>query len=495
LLETLERIPRKARSFAGWAEEGNEMTQESDRWQDLEDRCKSADAALTMIYSQSRQDGMDRWIEDLWNRAWHAGGMENPPKPPKAPTGQNKSSMLAAVAELLLWVIGNKTKDGQDKSDLEGADLNHANYGRLSEAFRRTYSFDGSSESHRAGRTLSDPEVYALWAKQFVTLGNELREQGWDEWAVHTVADVDTRQLLIAAIQGDEASLAKHLARLGNQPPGGSPPIVRGELSRLHKAWEKAVKDIETAEEKERLLKANRVYGLLHMCVSEAATLWTLATSSATNQSQVELNRDQAKECYAGRPGDTRPPFIGFAAHWKNLEESDTSDWQSLLTWDFVSRFAALCETCIKLGVPWVTGWARLRQGIDAWKPAPSFQEMHAELDENLELLGDGSGAVHLPKATEETLASPSSPEGATDTAVAPVDDETGLISRTHKSPPAIDDPIRLTITEVARYVGVSDRTIREWRDNGKLPAIQDGDGNLLFSKSTLNVLRDSRPS
>lgn len=54
-------------------------------------------------------------------------------------------------------------------------------------------------------------------------------------------------------------------------------------------------------------------------------------------------------------------------------------------------------------------------------------------------------------------------------------------------------DSIRMTITEAAKFVGVTDRTIREWRANGKLQIREDANGYLLFSKSTLQILRDSR--
>jgi excisionase family DNA binding protein len=54
-------------------------------------------------------------------------------------------------------------------------------------------------------------------------------------------------------------------------------------------------------------------------------------------------------------------------------------------------------------------------------------------------------------------------------------------------------DPIQMTITEAAKYVGVSDRTIRDWRANGKLKVHQDDHGHLVFSKSTLEMLRASR--
>jgi excisionase family DNA binding protein len=50
-----------------------------------------------------------------------------------------------------------------------------------------------------------------------------------------------------------------------------------------------------------------------------------------------------------------------------------------------------------------------------------------------------------------------------------------------------------MTITEAAKFVGVTDRTIREWRANGKLAVVEDENGHLVFSKSTLEMLRDSR--
>ncbi|HZZ77934.1 MAG TPA: helix-turn-helix domain-containing protein [Gemmataceae bacterium] len=64
-------------------------------------------------------------------------------------------------------------------------------------------------------------------------------------------------------------------------------------------------------------------------------------------------------------------------------------------------------------------------------------------------------------------------------------------------NPPAtnatISDPICLTVTEAARYIGVSDRTIREWRQSGKLPSEETGDGKILFSKSTLEFFKATR--
>ncbi len=55
------------------------------------------------------------------------------------------------------------------------------------------------------------------------------------------------------------------------------------------------------------------------------------------------------------------------------------------------------------------------------------------------------------------------------------------------------EDAIRMTPTEAATFVGVTDRTIRVWRANGKLKVVQNKDGHLVFSKSTLQMLRDSR--
>lgn len=57
----------------------------------------------------------------------------------------------------------------------------------------------------------------------------------------------------------------------------------------------------------------------------------------------------------------------------------------------------------------------------------------------------------------------------------------------------SVTDPIRMTITEAAKFVGVTDRTIREWRLNGKLTVAENESGHLVFSKSTLQMLRDSR--
>ena len=61
------------------------------------------------------------------------------------------------------------------------------------------------------------------------------------------------------------------------------------------------------------------------------------------------------------------------------------------------------------------------------------------------------------------------------------------------ESASAIPDPIKMTITEAAKFVGVTDRTIREWRTNGKLTVIEDETGHLVFSKSILEMLRKSR--
>jgi len=58
---------------------------------------------------------------------------------------------------------------------------------------------------------------------------------------------------------------------------------------------------------------------------------------------------------------------------------------------------------------------------------------------------------------------------------------------------PKVNDPICLTITEAAKYVGVSDRTIRQWRTDGKLVVLEDEHGQLIFSKSSLEILRIAR--
>jgi excisionase family DNA binding protein len=74
------------------------------------------------------------------------------------------------------------------------------------------------------------------------------------------------------------------------------------------------------------------------------------------------------------------------------------------------------------------------------------------------------------------------------------------LTEMTGWTPPApiscdgsIDDPICLSVTEAARYIGVTDRTVREWRTNGKLAVVEDDNGQLLFSKSSLEILRQAR--
>jgi excisionase family DNA binding protein len=57
----------------------------------------------------------------------------------------------------------------------------------------------------------------------------------------------------------------------------------------------------------------------------------------------------------------------------------------------------------------------------------------------------------------------------------------------------SINDPIRLSVTEAAKYIGVSDRTVREWRGNGKLTVVEADNGQLIFSKSSLEILRQAR--
>jgi excisionase family DNA binding protein len=56
-----------------------------------------------------------------------------------------------------------------------------------------------------------------------------------------------------------------------------------------------------------------------------------------------------------------------------------------------------------------------------------------------------------------------------------------------------IQDQIRLTTAQVAAIIGVSDRTVYEWRKNGRLTSYEDKNGHLVFSKSTLELLRGLR--
>ena len=54
-------------------------------------------------------------------------------------------------------------------------------------------------------------------------------------------------------------------------------------------------------------------------------------------------------------------------------------------------------------------------------------------------------------------------------------------------------DLICLSIVQVANFVGVSDRTIREWRKGGKLTVREGNRGQLLFSKSELEIRRQAQ--
>lgn len=69
----------------------------------------------------------------------------------------------------------------------------------------------------------------------------------------------------------------------------------------------------------------------------------------------------------------------------------------------------------------------------------------------------------------------------------------TGWTPPTREKTAEINDPICLSITEAAKYVGVTDRTIRQWRTDGKLTVIEDSLGRLTFSKSSLEILRIAR--
>ena len=79
------------------------------------------------------------------------------------------------------------------------------------------------------------------------------------------------------------------------------------------------------------------------------------------------------------------------------------------------------------------------------------------------------------PPATEGVAARDGQPSSIADTRIRP------------------DDQIRLSITEAANLVRVSDRTIREWRANCKLTVLQSDTGQLVFSKSELELLRQAR--
>ena len=52
-----------------------------------------------------------------------------------------------------------------------------------------------------------------------------------------------------------------------------------------------------------------------------------------------------------------------------------------------------------------------------------------------------------------------------------------------------ITDPIRCTITQAANYVGVSDRTIRNWREDRKL-RIEEDERGCVFSRWELDFFK-----
>jgi excisionase family DNA binding protein len=83
-------------------------------WHDLLERCERADATLTMINSQT---GRDQWVIDLWDRARHAGGVENPSRPLTPPTGRDKPAMLAEVADLLIWVQMQRAREAGNREN------------------------------------------------------------------------------------------------------------------------------------------------------------------------------------------------------------------------------------------------------------------------------------------------------------------------------------------------------------------------------------------
>ena len=56
----------------------------------------------------------------------------------------------------------------------------------------------------------------------------------------------------------------------------------------------------------------------------------------------------------------------------------------------------------------------------------------------------------------------------------------------------AVDDQICLSVTEAARFVGVSDHTIRNWQAKHKLTTFKDERG-IIFAKSELELLKRNR--
>ncbi len=50
-----------------------------------------------------------------------------------------------------------------------------------------------------------------------------------------------------------------------------------------------------------------------------------------------------------------------------------------------------------------------------------------------------------------------------------------------------------LTVSEAARECGVAAQTIREWADNGKLPAQRTGSGARIFSRDDVDRVKADR--
>lgn len=66
-------------------------------------------------------------------------------------------------------------------------------------------------------------------------------------------------------------------------------------------------------------------------------------------------------------------------------------------------------------------------------------------------------------------------------------------LEEANKKCPPILDPICLSVVEAAKYLGVTDRTVRDWRKNGKLVVREDENGQWYFSKSDLQIMRSAR--
>ena len=98
-----------------------------------------------------------------------------------------------------------------------------------------------------------------------------------------------------------------------------------------------------------------------------------------------EVIRGHALEAWKGRRGEQRPAFMGFLHHWRSLADLEQSGWYGLTATDFLKDFANCLADCVRpTDVGW---WICLRKKIAEWNPSPSFVELRAELDHNLQRL------------------------------------------------------------------------------------------------------------